>query len=124
MGGFKFNEIDQENIVSKAKLLLEKYKKKISDEIVELILLKRVYKSNFKLSKKSAELLEEIINTGFINTFPNVTIVLRIFLTLSVSVAEDERSFSVLKRIKSYLQSTMCQERLNYQKRVFWTILK
>ena len=41
--------MNQENRVSKAKLSLEKYKNEVSDKIVEkLIMLKLVYKSNFK----------------------------------------------------------------------------
>ena len=42
---------------------------------------------------------------------PNITssIVLRILLTLTVTVASCERSFSKLKIIKNYLRSTMTQ---------------
>ena len=38
---------------------------------------------------------------------------LRIFLTIPATVASAERSFSTLKRVKSVLQSTMCQDRLS-----------
>jgi len=48
-----------------------------------------------------------------INSFPNTYIAYRIMLTISVSVALAERSFSKLKLIKSYLRSTMSQQRLN-----------
>jgi len=34
-------------------------------------------------------------------------------LTISVSIVSAERSFSKLKLIKSYLRSTMSQQRLN-----------
>ena len=37
---------------------------------------------------------------------------MQIFVVLPVSVAECERSFSTLKRLKIYLRSTMGQERL------------
>lgn len=45
--------------------------------------------------------------------YPNAWIAYRIMLTLPVTVAHAERSFSKLKLIKSYLCSTMSQERLS-----------
>ena len=45
--------------------------------------------------------------------YPNVLIGYRIFLTLPVTVASAERSFSKLNLIKTYLRSLMSQERLN-----------
>jgi hypothetical protein len=43
----------------------------------------------------------------------NIYIALRIILTIPVTVASTERSYSKLKLIKTYLRSTVCQERLS-----------
>ena len=45
--------------------------------------------------------------------FPNATIAYRVLLTIPVTVASAERSFSKLKLLESYLRSTMKQEILN-----------
>ena len=45
--------------------------------------------------------------------FPNALVAYRILLTIPVTVASAERSFSKLKLLKTYMRSTMKQERLN-----------
>ncbi|XP_074292532.1 uncharacterized protein LOC141619418 [Silene latifolia] len=45
--------------------------------------------------------------------YPNASIAYRIFLTVPVTVASAGRSFSKLKLIKTYLRSSMSEERLN-----------
>ena len=48
-----------------------------------------------------------------LDSFLNTCIAYRILLTILVTVASTKRSFSKLKLIKSYLRSTMSQERLS-----------
>ena len=45
--------------------------------------------------------------------FPALVHLLKIALTISVSTTKCERTFSALKRIKTYLRSSMSEERLN-----------
>lgn len=48
-----------------------------------------------------------------IDVFPNIYISYRLLLTIPIANCESERSFSVLKRIKDMLSSTMGDERLS-----------
>ena len=48
-----------------------------------------------------------------LDSFPNTWITYRILLTIPDIVTSAKRSFSKLKLIKSYLTSTMSQERLS-----------
>lgn len=47
------------------------------------------------------------------DVFPNVHRTLKTLVTLGVGVASVERSFSSLRRIKTWLRSTMVEERLS-----------
>ena len=47
------------------------------------------------------------------DVFPNLRIALQILLTIAVSIASCERSFSKLNLILSYLRSSMGQQRLD-----------
>ena len=46
--------------------------------------------------------------------FSEVDALLKIFLTIPVTTATAERTFSVLRRVKTYLRATMTQKRLNH----------
>jgi len=58
------------------------------------------------------DVLRYLHSYGLQETLPTVVIALRILLTIPVTVASGERSFSRLKLIKTYLRSTMTQDRL------------
>lgn len=58
------------------------------------------------------DMLNYIYSEKLLDLYSNLSIALRLLLTLPVSVASGERSFSALKLIKNYMRSTMGQERL------------
>uniref|UniRef100_A0A8C0GU92 HAT C-terminal dimerisation domain-containing protein n=1 Tax=Chelonoidis abingdonii TaxID=106734 RepID=A0A8C0GU92_CHEAB len=56
--------------------------------------------------------LEYICTNKMTTLFPNAFVALSILLTLPITVASGERSFSKLKLIKTQLRSTVTEERL------------
>lgn len=77
------------------------------DLFSELKILKEV------LTKEINSPIDILNYVKVLDCFPNTYIAYRILLTIPVTVASAERSFSKLKLIKSYLRSTMTQNRLN-----------
>lgn len=53
-------------------------------------------------------------NRTEIRMLPEFVKLIRIILTIPVSTCSCERSFSALRRLKTYLRSTMLAERLNH----------
>ena len=82
-------DIDGNDLYTELKLLLHLFPKKKMTALDILNFLKRV------------------------DCFPNTSIAYRILLTIPITVASAERSFSKLKLLKNYLRSTMTQKRLN-----------
>ncbi|XP_050792702.1 52 kDa repressor of the inhibitor of the protein kinase-like [Gopherus flavomarginatus] len=63
-------------------------------------------------AKSVMDIVQFIHTCKLVDIYPNVYIATRILLTIPVTIASGERSFSKLKLIKNYLRSTMSQERL------------
>lgn len=58
------------------------------------------------------DILQTIYDFELAESYQNLVVALRIYLTLPVTTASCERSFSKLKLIKNHLRSTIAQERL------------
>ncbi|KAK3929531.1 Zinc finger MYM-type protein 1, partial [Frankliniella fusca] len=69
-------------------------------------------RQSMKNSGSLANILYVVHNTGLKTIFPSLYIALKIAVTLPVTSASTERSFSKLKLIKHRLRSTMGQDRL------------
>ncbi|XP_066965455.1 uncharacterized protein [Macrobrachium rosenbergii] len=59
------------------------------------------------------KLIQFIIQYGDENVFPNLTVAIQLMLTVGISIASCERSFSKLILIMAYLRASMGQDRLN-----------
>ena len=111
---------DDIEIRQHARSLVQVYSNDLEDSLAEELLQFRSILKSFEnefheiRSKNSVELFmyKLIIDKYLKSTFPNVEIMLRIYLCLMVSNATGERSFSRLKHIKSHLRSGMHQTRL------------
>ena len=57
--------------------------------------------------------LTETLQHANPDPYPNVVTIITILLTMPVSTATPERSFSTMRRVKTYLRSTMKRERLS-----------
>ncbi|XP_044233122.1 zinc finger MYM-type protein 1-like isoform X2 [Thunnus albacares] len=64
--------------------------------------------------KPPAELLEMLMKDELTTAISEVCKPLRLMLTIPVTSTSGERSFSYLKRIKTYLKNTCGQERLGH----------
>ena len=58
-------------------------------------------------------MLHTMIENNLQSTFSEVVKLLKILITTPMSTAEAERCFSTLKRIKTFLRSTMTNDRLS-----------
>ena len=106
---------DDNNIMTAAKLLQEKYPDDLSPGFpLQLLSFRAAMNSEIKNTKTIKQLADLLLvqYTSISSTYTDVCTALIIFLTLPVTVATAERSFSKLKYIKNYLRNSMGQERL------------
>ncbi|KAE9542493.1 hypothetical protein AGLY_003354 [Aphis glycines] len=104
-----------ENIKNYAEKLIDIYPDDIEKDFIEEVLQFKDIICNFSIENKSSllKILKSLIQSQLSSTFPNVEIALRIFCSFPCSNVTEERSFSVLKRVKNYLRSFLSSEKLS-----------
>nr|XP_012563463.1 unnamed protein product [Hydra vulgaris] len=120
--GFLYN-VDslqkREEILKSCLALLSKLTVNLKSDINGILLCDELMSIKPFLSEMVKDKITPIIVLNFIKQhkmqdfYPNTWIAMRILLTIPVTVASGERSFSKMKLIKTYLRSTMSQDRLS-----------
>lgn len=112
----KLISASEEEIHQNAEKLVSFYEKDLSSALTsQLLLLRSCLESKINSLSTVFELAKLVIieQSVLCASFPEVITALILFLTIPVTVARTERSFSKLKLIKNYLRSTMTQQRLS-----------
>ena len=88
---------------------------KADDVVDEFVTFRTMYRelSMEKHDLNTHSILPFLIANDMDRAFPNRAILYRIYLTIPISSAKPERTFSRLKLIKSFLRSSMGEERLS-----------
>lgn len=110
-----FCDVESDDLKEKCKNLGDVYRcdidgQQLYEEILDCKILLSTRKTIIIL--RPEHLLEFIVQYGDESVFPNLRIAIQILLTIAVSIASCERSFSKLKLILSYLRASMGQRRL------------
>ncbi|XP_065651224.1 uncharacterized protein LOC136079416 [Hydra vulgaris] len=113
-------QLSNQEIENEAIKLVKIYQDDIDEHLGnELIQFKEFYKhfkdksSEFHNISQEHLMYKILINKEVKDCFPNVKIVLRIYLVIMITNSSSERSFSNLKRIKKKLRTSMDEGRLN-----------
>lgn len=113
---WEFRNLSEGEIKNKTTDLVRKYSTDLQQEelVDEINGLKSIFVANFgHETMQPLELINALQKANLTRLFPNLCIAIRIYLTIPATVAGAERAFSVLKRIKNVMRSTMCQDRLS-----------
>lgn len=104
------NENEDVEIV---KELVNQYKHLLDNPPVSMVTNEyRLWKMKWQREKKIPQTIYNLIENCDSDMYPNVRKFLSILATLPVSVATAERSFSTLRRLKTWLRASMAEERL------------
>ena len=105
----ELNTMSDRKIEASAKMLLQYYPDDLEESLPEeMIHFSTLIKQHhFNSECKEIQKFRFINENEFMNAFPNVCVVFRLYLCVMISNCSGERSFSVLKRVKNQLRSSM-----------------
>ncbi|XP_029671003.1 uncharacterized protein LOC115240168 [Formica exsecta] len=114
----RLEDMDTTNLYAAAEEIVKVYKDdlepSLGNELVQFRSLIDLYKKDYQKDQSKELFYYRLLeNHNFRATFPNVEIILRMYLVLIVSNCSGERSFLKLKLLKNRLRSTMTQNRLS-----------
>lgn len=105
---FLREDIDIEKIIKSAKFYIDDLIGSIEEVRGEVTLWKQFWKSQLDKPKTAIEAL-----THASEFYPNIKELLKIICVIPVTTCTAERTFSSLRRTKTYLRSTIGEDRLN-----------
>lgn len=86
----------------------------LGDELIQFLPLMALFGDDKKQGSIEQWMYTMMATKDLKSVFPNIDIMLRIYLCMMVSNCSGERSFSKLKIIKNRLRTTLDQEKLNW----------
>jgi hypothetical protein len=93
-------------------ITLQQYYKDLEEFVCDEIIQFKAYMSNEIKIPSLGDMYRVLLENHIQEIFPSLEIALRIFLSTAATNCSAERSFSLLKRFKSYLRSSMSQDRV------------
>ena len=108
---------DEQGIIKAAEILQQQYSCDLTEAFpVQLVTFAASLRSQIITLSSVQQVAHLLIveYSAMASAFTDVVTALLLFLTLPVTVASAERSFSKLRLIKNYLRSTMGQDRLRH----------
>jgi hypothetical protein len=113
----KLNQLNVDEISKACKNIASVYENDIdADELIsECKFAKNFFSANISPLEQSSHssMYLRIVQEDLRNLFPNIEIILRIFLSMFITNVSGERSFSKLKYIKDELRNRMTDDKLN-----------
>lgn len=97
----------------KIKQLVEMYQDDLDCSVLAAVSEIKIWHQKFTATKDLPKNAIDALHKCNVSIFPSTFKLLQILATLPVTTASSERSFSTLKRLKTYLRNTTCENRLN-----------